>query len=428
MTNLRLVFFCLLLASHSLVAAETGIYVNLGEASSTSSSGSGGTASVSLAVSGSDVIATYAWSASTVGHTGQSVEFASSTGIGNAGTDYFFYNSSTGGSGTFTLTNGAVGNRWFFIRAQAGTTTGGQYHTRDAWFHVTGLPYQFHFPGWTNESGVPAEIRITQGGSPIPGSSPVPLQPGENMPPGDYTVPGSGPVDIQIRYPSLENDGPAWFHVDPAPGSGTTSTTTVLPSNSGTPAPVTITQPDVPTSPVQPNTNKTIWITNTPGTDGVDAATYREGVDKIVGTLKTGSSTTIDLTPVTSRLDTTNTRLNDIKGLLDGPDVADHPPVDNSSPDLAYWKPKTTDRGKALGKLPVAPTLSTELTPSHTIHVGFQIPKLTGGSVTVNQTVDFNDDFYAGPIAIFRVIMKVLITLIFFIAGTNTVKSAFAGK
>lgn len=340
------------------------------------------------------------------------------------------------GTGQFIIPS-AGAHVWIMMYAKAQEVygSGGTYGTYVyAWVDVgvPDAPYRFHFPGWTNESGVPAEIRITQGGSPL--GSPIPLQPGENLPPADYNVPGSGDVDIQIRYPTLETDGPAWFLVEESPTSGTTTTSTVTPNQNPTTAPaVTITPPSVPTAPVQPNTGKTVWVTNTPGDDGLDAKSFREGVDKIVDQVKKsgvggGGTVTIDLTPVTSRIDTTNTKLDDIKGVLEGPDVTSHLFTDGTDPDLALFKPSNAVNTKSLGKLPAAPELSTELTASHKIGINFDIPTLTGGSIAVNQEVDFSSPEYSAPIAIFRGAMLVLVTLVYFLLAFYTVRSAFAGK
>jgi len=174
-------------------------------------------------------------------------------------------------------------------------------------------------------------------------------------------------------------------------------------------------QSDIP-EPENPNTNSTPGVTivtinprapspwtprdDLPAPDPASVSdftvsAYREGVDKIVKSIE-GET-------------------------VNQPDNVE--PPDNVLENLYT----TSDVSTAAAKLPDAPSF-TSLAASSTITISFEIPKLGGGSFPVSKTVDFAAEPYATPIAVFRALMTVLLTLVYFIMSFYAVRSAFAGK
>jgi len=92
------------------------------------------------------------------------------------------------------------------------------------------------------------------------------------------------------------------------------------------------------------------------------------------------------------------------------------------------FAPDENTKAKVIGKLPVAPTLGA-LTPSSVLAFTIQVPKLDGSTlVSVTKTIDFAEPPFAAPVAIFRGICMVVLTLVYFLASFWAVRGAFAGK
>jgi hypothetical protein len=219
-------------------------------------------------------------------------------------------------------------------------------------------------------------------------------------------VPSGSDVTVEALYEGVEWDGSAWVLQEGAvtvrsayPVPGTEAG--LKPSPSGAPTAVIKEPDDVPSAGPSSSTSSSnsesgsIWHADTASqtADLLTKQVYREGVDKIVRALNG--------------------------------DSVDPIPVPGAG--TAIWQPTGEVNTKALGKLPTKPTFSGMTTVS-AINVSLTIPKLHGGNIEFQKAIDFSQAPYAGPIAIFRTILLVLVTLVFFLATVYAVRGAFAGK
>lgn len=91
----------------------------------------------------------------------------------------------------------------------------------------------------------------------------------------------------------------------------------------------------------------------------------------------------------------------------------------------AIWDPSATNvETMLIGKLPTAPTIQTTVSPQTTISIAFEYI-IQGTTVTVDEEIDFSAAPFAGPIAVFRGILNLFVTLGFFILTFYTVRGAF---
>ena len=222
----------------------------------------------------------------------------------------------------------------------------------------------------------------------------------------EVTLPlGVDAVDLLVEVPGIELVGSSWMLVEggvttvparnaiPATPPPTSPPTTTVPEPPGLPGPA-----GSPGTAPAVNPRPPVWTgtpTNTTDNERLDKATYREGVDKTIAAI-------------------------DGKAF---PGYTFSAPSDSD----AKWQPSAAVNATALGKLPQAPTLGG-LTASHTLTVHLEIPKLTGGTINFSKTVDFSAPPYSGPIAVFRGLILVLMTLIFFMATFWVVRGAFTTR
>lgn len=218
---------------------------------------------------------------------------------------------------------------------------------------------------------------------------------------------GVDAVDLLVEVPGIELVGTSWMLVEGAVTSRPTTSnvagtptpatppTTTVPEPSGLPGASSSTTPGVtpPTAPRPP-----VWTTTTNTVDGdrLDKATYREGTNKLIEEM---IGTPIVVSPLAA-------------------------PKDSD----AVWQPASTLNSVVISKLPAPPTINTSLTESHSISIHFTVPKLSGGEFVVEKSVDFSAAPYSGPIAVFRGLQLVLITIVFYLACFWAVRGAFASK
>lgn len=235
-------------------------------------------------------------------------------------------------------------------------------------------------------AGNPVGTTVTQN----PGDGPI-LQ--------SMTTTGTpGPLSLvaQVDDVSQNSDG-SWAEV---PGAVTSQTvaTGITPSSSPTPTPVTPKTPSVPATKTTPDQDKSVWKPNdtvgseTGKTSDLSIAAYREGVDKQISRIAGSGDGTSAVTLATSG--------------------------------ETLWEPTTSTVTSAVAKLPTAPTL-TDVTPASVITIAFEIPKLHGGTIAVNKTIDFAGPPYSTPITVFRNCQLVVLTLVFFLVVFWTIRGAF---
>lgn len=303
------------------------------------------------------------------------------------------------GSGTYTLVTGDM--VLAYIRML--DSTGGWHQvsfTSVGTYTYSSSTIGFHVH-WCNTTGHPVKARLMQSGSLFPGSSEITLANGDCID-QDFSGSSGDPVTLEIGVEDANTDGVSWWQEDGTVTRREVGTITPTEGDPGTWGDMTIVDVALPSGPTS-DADKTVWVSNSTATGGTDNKTYREGVDKIVAGLKVLH--------------------DDLNGEAVTP--ASAPTPDDGD---AKWKPTDAVNASALGKLPSAPTLSTTLTAASSVHISFTIPKLTGGSFEVDKTVDFSAAPYATPISVFRGLMLVLITLVFFLACFYTIRGAFAGK
>lgn len=100
--------------------------------------------------------------------------------------------------------------------------------------------------------------------------------------------------------------------------------------------------------------------------------------------------------------------------------------VTNPSSQSPGWSPGSYNvETKLTSMLPVAPTIQTEVSSVSAIHIQFQIPVPSGSPIEVNKTIDFAEEPWSTPIAIFRALLLVFVTLTFYLLVFWTVRGAF---
>jgi len=240
---------------------------------------------------------------------------------------------------------------------------------------------------------------IVRGVHPVDGQLfQITLQPGDTFS-GTYTVTTSAPVAISYAIPGVQTDGNLWTY-DPTDltdvgfvDAGSVTPEQVNVSADPTPTPLPNAATITPNATPQSITTKNVWshsstVTNEAGTSDFTVAAYREGVDKLVNAIEGPSAGSVTLsTPTTA------------------------------------WNPDTAVVTAAIAKLPQLPNI-TAPSAVHAISVTIPMPGI--GNKTM--TVDFAEAPFAGPIAIFRGLMLVVLTLMYFFMSFKAIRGAFAGS
>lgn len=100
--------------------------------------------------------------------------------------------------------------------------------------------------------------------------------------------------------------------------------------------------------------------------------------------------------------------------------------ITDPSTQTAVWNPGTVNiETWAGGKLPTAPTIDTTVSPVTSIAITFEIPVPGGSPIIVDEEIDFGAAPFAAPIAIFRGICNIFVTLGFYLLTFYTVRGAF---
>jgi len=149
------------------------------------------------------------------------------------------------------------------------------------------------------------------------------------------------------------------------------------------------------------------------------------GIIEAVNNSNDQSKTTGDA--IIAALDGIKAQLAKQAGTSDGPGSATEPAgVINPADQDAAWEPGDYNVATVVtGKLPVAPTIDTTVPAVSAFTIEFEIPVPHGTSIVVNETIDFGQPPYAAPIAIFRGIMVVFVTLGFYFLTFWTIRGAF---
>jgi len=235
-----------------------------------------------------------------------------------------------------------------------------------------------------------------------------------------YTLP-SGVDDVKVLelIDGFAKDGPSWVeaagHTEEVEVTDAISGELVMPD--AEPTAVEVPQSaDLPQPAPNPNaqtgtpgvtvvimpSSQTPWKARTdlpaptPGvTSDFTTSAYREGVDKLAKLME-GDAQTV---PVALATPTSQIAAANVSGY----------------------------NSKSYSKLPTAPTLGA-LGSASTVTISFEVPKMEGGNIVVSKTIDFSAAPYSGPIAVFRGVLVVLLTLTYYLLTFFTVRSAFAGK
>lgn len=284
--------------------------------------------------------------------------------------------------------------------------------------------------------------------------------------PGQYIITGSsvvGTTSVSHGTPltgGTPGQGSAPLPVPPSP-------TPMIPSAPPpAPTPATPVAPTTPTAPVSPRTPPPVPFNNTStgGTtdpnaaktqdvaiaanavvaaEGETTAAVTEGANGIIDAVNTaatatteGSNGVIDAVnkaavsntaaaaAVVKAVDGLKAALSEANSSTGG--TAAPAGATNPSTQTAVWNPGTLNTATMVsGKLPTAPTISTTVSAVHSFTIAFDIPVPGGSPISVNRTIDFAEAPYATPIAIFRGICLVFLTLTFFLLTFWTVRGAF---
>jgi len=90
------------------------------------------------------------------------------------------------------------------------------------------------------------------------------------------------------------------------------------------------------------------------------------------------------------------------------------------------WEPGDYNIATQLAnKLPVAPTIDTEVSNVSEVHIMFEIPVPGGSPIEVDKTIDFAEEPYATPVSLFRSMCLIMVTLTFYLLTFYTVRAAF---
>jgi len=272
------------------------------------------------------------------------------------------------------------------------------------------------FPATTNTTAYEIQYRLVHS---IDGVvSTVVLPPGDSAPRTEHTVTCGGTYRIEYQSPDgdaaagLATDG-VWItvegtEVDPdgwdwGEEIGDVPSTDVNPPEP--PVPPAVGPDGNPLPPGAPGEPGTPWgepTAATPDADRLDKATYKQGVAKILSQLQVQTKALTETT------------------------VTVPPGAKDPATQSAGWDPGTKDLAAMVeGKLPVAPTIVTTMSTVSAFTINLDIPKLGGGTITFNKTIDFGAAPYATPVAVFRGICLVLLTLSFFLLVFWTVRGAF---
>lgn len=272
-----------------------------------------------------------------------------------------------------------------------------------------------------NNSSVPLKVGLYNGSTLV---AEVTIPPGETAR-LTATVPPGVELTEKFFVQSEFSDG-VWLAIDDfddTPSGTRTVNTNDLDDDTGTPPPTppppTAPPPTVaaPTGPSNsPSTSGTgVWTTTaaTTSTEALDKTTFRQGVDKITAAVAgIGKDTAVNVT------------VGGGGGTGDASSLGDEVAAQEFDQEAEVDSPLSKDQVTGiLSKLPVMPEITLpESTSAVTIGFDFSSLGLTGSQA---MEVDFSD--YEAGIEVFKAIIRACLAILFVIAATRIIRSAFAG-
>ncbi|MGC1416030.1 MAG: hypothetical protein WA817_12145 [Candidatus Acidiferrum sp.] len=251
---------------------------------------------------------------------------------------------------------------------------------------------------------------------------------------GAFYVPATdGKLYYQMVYLNTANvyngDTGTWSLQDSAGTNTTLSSGAILPTAANT----GYVNADGTTAVPSPSNAAIPWQTSTDPN-----VVNRQGFDQLNMTLQQllakpsggGGTTSIDLSPVTSRQDTQQATLMNINGhlvniengLTQGADIPSVDPM----PTTPLSERTFGEMSAALESIVPAPlSVSEAMGAAHSVDIDVPIPCT---SAHFQKTVDFSSSSYATPIAIFRGVLLTVLTIAFWFLAVKTIRGAFADQ